>query len=50
MRTSVRVVLALGAVGVAVPAAWAQGSPRAFTPADWYKVTTLSSPAVSPDG
>ena len=23
---------------------------RAFTPADWYKVTTLSSPAVSPDG
>lgn len=26
----------------------AQG--RAFTPADWYRVTTLSSPAVSPDG
>jgi dipeptidyl aminopeptidase/acylaminoacyl peptidase len=23
---------------------------RAFTPNDWYKVTTLSSPAVSPDG
>ena len=23
---------------------------RAFTPADWYKVTTLSAPAVSPDG
>ena len=23
---------------------------RAFTPADWYKVTTLASPAVSPDG
>ena len=22
---------------------------RAFTPADWYKVTTLSAPAVSPD-
>ena len=27
---------------------WAQG--RAFTPNDWYRVTTLSSPAVSPDG
>ncbi|HET7274481.1 MAG TPA: S9 family peptidase, partial [Longimicrobiaceae bacterium] len=23
---------------------------RAFTPDDWYRVTTLSSPAVSPDG
>ena len=23
---------------------------RAFTPADWYKVTQLSAPAVSPDG
>ena len=23
---------------------------RAFTPADWYKVTTLSNPAMSPDG
>ena len=23
---------------------------RAFTPPDWYKVTTLSAPAVSPDG
>ena len=23
---------------------------RAFTPADWYKLTTLSAPAVSPDG
>jgi dipeptidyl aminopeptidase/acylaminoacyl peptidase len=23
---------------------------RAFTPADWYRVTTVSSPAVSPDG
>ena len=25
-------------------------SPRAFTPADWYKVVTVSSPAMSPDG
>src|SRR3954469_20535533 len=23
---------------------------RAFTPADWYKITTLSAPALSPDG
>jgi len=23
---------------------------RAFTPKDWYKLTTLSSPAISPDG
>ena len=23
---------------------------RAFTPADWYRLTTLSSPALSPDG
>lgn len=23
---------------------------RAFTPADWYRLTTLSSPAISPDG
>ncbi len=23
---------------------------RAFTPADWYRLTTLSSPAMSPDG
>ena len=29
-----------------------QGSPakHAFTPADWYKVVTVSSPALSPDG
>ena len=25
-------------------------SQRPFTPADWYRVTTLSAPAVSPDG
>ena len=27
----------------------AQGT-RPFTPADWYKLTTLSAPAISPDG
>ncbi|MHB8840035.1 MAG: TolB family protein, partial [Gemmatimonadaceae bacterium] len=32
------------------PAAAAQAAPRAFTPNDWYKVTQLSTPAMSPDG
>jgi len=27
-----------------------EGEQRAFTPDDWYRVTTLSSPAVSPNG
>ncbi len=31
-------------------AAPAQTAPRAFTPNDWYKVTQLASPAMSPDG
>jgi dipeptidyl aminopeptidase/acylaminoacyl peptidase len=36
---------------VLVPAlARAQGATRSFAPNDWYKVTTLSTPAVSPDG
>jgi len=36
---------------LALPAlASAQSTKRAFTPADWYRLTTLSSPAVSPDG
>jgi dipeptidyl aminopeptidase/acylaminoacyl peptidase len=42
------------AFGLALsPLAAAQGqssSGRAFTPSDWYRVTTLSSPAMSPDG
>lgn len=39
----------LSALLLLVPAtALAQG--RAFTPADWHRVTTVSSPAVSPDG
>lgn len=32
------------------PSAAASRAPRAFTPGDWYRVTTLSNPAVSPDG
>src|SRR4030095_6608329 len=38
------------ATPTAQPATTAATSRRAFTPADWYKVTTLSAPAVSPDG
>jgi dipeptidyl aminopeptidase/acylaminoacyl peptidase len=30
--------------------ALAQPSKRAFTPADWYKLTNVSGPAISPDG
>ena len=50
------VVLPLASVAQSRPAATNTPSStsattrRAFTPADWYKVTTLSAPAVSPDG
>src|SRR5690348_4070970 len=43
--------LALVALLAAVPAGAQQGtSPRAFQLADWYKLTTLSGPAMSPSG
>jgi dipeptidyl aminopeptidase/acylaminoacyl peptidase len=35
---------------VSAPAAAQQTQGRAFTPADWYRLTTVSSPAMSPDG
>jgi dipeptidyl aminopeptidase/acylaminoacyl peptidase len=35
---------------VSVASAQAPAQKRAFTPADWYRVTTLGSPALSPDG
>lgn len=40
------------AVALAVPTVLAaqQRAPRAFTPADWYRLTTVSAPAMSPDG
>jgi dipeptidyl aminopeptidase/acylaminoacyl peptidase len=53
MRFSLAVAIVLPAgVVVAQQAAPTQSSvPRhAFAPADWYKVTTLSTPALSPDG
>jgi dipeptidyl aminopeptidase/acylaminoacyl peptidase len=43
--------LLFGLVLAPVVAASAQTtSGRAFTPSDWYRVTTLSTPAMSPDG
>jgi len=47
MRSSVLSVILLAAPVVAIGA---QTAPRAFVPGDWYKVTTLSTPAMSPDG
>lgn len=46
MRTSGLAWLALAAA----PALTAQQPGRAFTPNDWYRVTTVSAPALSPDG
>ena len=40
----------LAPLALAIPLAAQQPAPRAFTPNDWYKVTQLGSPAVSPDG
>ncbi|MEO6445526.1 MAG: S9 family peptidase [Gemmatimonadaceae bacterium] len=46
-----RILVAAIATMVAAGTAVAQATPpRAFTPGDWYKVVTLSSPAMSPDG
>jgi dipeptidyl aminopeptidase/acylaminoacyl peptidase len=51
-----RVRMAVGAMLLFVPLAGAQGQEprvqgqRAFEPADWYRLSTLSSPALSPDG
>jgi len=41
-------MIALVALSAPLQGLAAQG--RAFTPADWYRVTTVSAPAVSPDG
>ena len=44
-----RRMIALVALGAPLQLAAAQAQ-RAFTPADWYRLTTLSAPALSPDG
>ena len=38
------------AAAAPTPVAPAPAGPHAFTPNDWYKVTQLSTPAMSPDG
>lgn len=35
---------------IAAPALAQEPAGRAFTPADWYRLTTVSAPALSPDG
>jgi dipeptidyl aminopeptidase/acylaminoacyl peptidase len=47
MRSSVLPVLVTAVSGTL---AAQQAAPRAFTPADWYRLTTVSAPAMSPDG
>jgi Tol biopolymer transport system component len=46
MRWTLAAVAASSAPLIAIGAQ----AKRAFTPADWYKLTTLSAPAMSPDG
>ncbi|MDB4914310.1 MAG: WD40-like beta Propeller containing protein [Gemmatimonadetes bacterium] len=49
MHPTVRTALLL--IICATPSiAQTTGTPRAFQLADWYKVTTLSAPAMSPSG
>jgi dipeptidyl aminopeptidase/acylaminoacyl peptidase len=44
-----RIACVLAVMVCASPIA-AQQTGRAFTPADWYRLTTVASPALSPDG
>ena len=46
LRLAAAIVLPVGIVAAQQPAP----ARHAFTPADWYKVITLSAPALSPDG
>jgi len=41
---------ALSAIGALLLASPLSAQGRAFTPNDWYRITTLSAPALSPDG
>lgn len=45
-----KAILVLVLLLAAGSAAGQQPAGRAFTPADWYRLTTVSSPALSPDG
>jgi len=48
MRSARAAILLL--VCAVLPVAAQQRTGRAFTPQDWYRLTTVSSPAMSPDG
>jgi dipeptidyl aminopeptidase/acylaminoacyl peptidase len=51
MRRPVLFGLSLAvALSLHLPAAAQQATGRAFTPEDWHRLTTVSSPAMSPDG
>lgn len=52
MRTVHRLSTIAGALAIAAPMSslWAQQAKRAFAPTDVYKLTTVSAPAMSPDG
>ncbi|MEO7963954.1 MAG: S9 family peptidase [Gemmatimonadaceae bacterium] len=57
MRYGLFAILSISALSTALEAqtapavpAPAPAAPRAFAPGDWYKVTTLGNPAMSPDG
>ena len=47
---SIRLVVVAILVAAYTAGAQQPTAPRAFTPADWYKVVTVGSPAVSPNG
>ena len=52
LRSSLAVLAAASLPLVSAPAQQqvAASKKRAFTPADWYRLTVVSSPALSPDG
>ncbi len=45
-----RITISFAILVLMASPALAQEGPRAFTPGDWYRLTTLSAPAMSPDG
>ncbi|HMA24130.1 MAG TPA: hypothetical protein VKP00_09045, partial [Gemmatimonadaceae bacterium] len=50
MRVQKIVAVVLLVHGMTARAQQTMPTKRAFHPADWYKVTTLSTPALAPDG
>src|SRR5690606_29678120 len=49
-RTAVAGAILFSAAAVLPASQLAAQGARAFTPQDWYSVTTVSDPAISPDG